>query len=69
MFNDLKKAWNDIIYGSTFEADHHSQTVHVPMEFFEIFHKEFNLCFIEEDDDIEFLSWREGWQDGHQEEE
>tara|TARA_R100001129_G_scaffold36588_1_gene24759 strand:+ start:440 stop:649 length:210 start_codon:yes stop_codon:yes gene_type:complete len=69
MFHDLKKAWNDIIYNSTFEADHYSQTVHVPMKYFEMFHKEFNLCFLEEDEDIEFLSWKEGWQDGLQEEE
>ena len=36
MFHDLKKAWNDIIYNSTFEADHYSQTVNIPMKYFEM---------------------------------
>ena len=61
MFNNLKKAWDDVIYNSVFIADHQNQTVEIPLKYFEMLQKEFNLCFIEEDEDPEFKSWQEGW--------
>ena len=33
------------------------------MDVFEDFQKEFNVCFIEPDEDTEFLSWQDGWHD------
>ena len=61
MFHELKKAWDDVLYNSVFEADHYSQTIKIPMKYFERLHQEFNICFVEEDEDPEFRSWQEGW--------
>jgi hypothetical protein len=63
MFGDLKKAWSNILYNSVFTADHYSQTVTIPIEQFEAFQKEFNICFVEPEEDSEFKSWQDGWQE------
>jgi hypothetical protein len=59
-FHELTAAWQKLMQSSTYVADHVSQTVIVSVEVFDAFHKEFNLCFIEPDEDAEFQSWREG---------
>ena len=62
-FTNLKTAWQKLVKNSTFTADHYSQTVEIPMALFDNFQKEFNVCFIEEDEDMEFRLWQDGWQD------
>jgi hypothetical protein len=62
-FNNLKTSWQKLVQNTTYTADQYSQTVEVPLSFFEDFQKEFNVCFIEPDEDTEFLSWQDGWHD------
>lgn len=62
-FHDLTKAWQELLQSSTYVADHVTQRIEIPMEFFDKFQKEFNLCFIEPDDDTEFKSWQNGFFD------
>ena len=62
-FNNLKASWKKLVQNATYTADQYSQTVEVPMDVFEDFQKEFNVCFIEPDEDTEFMSWQDGWRD------
>tara|TARA_Y100001947_G_scaffold101797_1_gene86968 strand:- start:3063 stop:3263 length:201 start_codon:yes stop_codon:yes gene_type:complete len=62
MFNDLKTAWQQLLKNSTLISDGPERDraiVQVPNRYVDAFQKEFNLCFIEPDEDIEFQLWQD----------
>jgi len=70
MFKNLKNAYIDMMKQASHIAD--DQGVHIvfPEHLFARFEKEYNLCFVEPDEDVEFKNWqyqkemdRDGWDD------
>lgn len=70
MFQDLHKAYREMLKEATHIADNDGIHVTFPQHLFERFEKEYNLCFVESDEDVEFKNWqaqkerdRDGWHD------
>ena len=63
MFNDLKTAWQQLLQNSTLISNAATEgdgtIVQVPNRYVDAFQKEFNLCFVEPDEDIEFQLWQD----------
>lgn len=53
MFKDLKNSWQDVVNYSVDDG----KNVSIPHDLFKIFQQEFNICFVEQDDDEEFIRW------------
>lgn len=59
---DLIEAWNNVLKQSGSLMDSQGFYVTIPSNVFERFNKEFNICFVEEEDDAEFQSWKDGYK-------
>jgi len=55
----LRQAWSKVLKQSGALMDEHGVYVTVPEDTFELFNKEFNISFVEEEDDVEFQSWKD----------
>jgi len=67
MFHGLKDAWNEMLEKSGYIADDNGVHITFPQHLFDRVEQEFNLCFIEQDEDIHFKLWqREGDNDKDQ---
>lgn len=66
MFHDLKVAYNEMLKKATHIADNDGVHISFPEELFARFEQEYNLCFVEPEDDVMFRSWQE---DGDYEDE
>ena len=70
MFKDLHAAYREMLKKATHIVDNDGIHVTFPEHLFARFEKEYNLCFVEPDEDIEFKNWqkqkemdRDGWDD------
>lgn len=57
MFDELKTAWIEMLKSQSCIIDSQGMNIVIPDQTFEKFEREFNLCFIEPEDDVEFQSW------------
>jgi len=57
MFKELKAAWREILKSQSSVVDRDGVCVMVPDHVFKAFEREFNLCFVEPENDVEFQSW------------
>jgi len=58
MFHDLKNAWKEILKNSIHIVHEDEVTVTIPADVFNIFEQEFNILFVELDDDASFKAWQ-----------
>jgi len=59
MFHDLKDAYGEMLKKATFIADDGGVHITFPQHLFDRFEQEFNICFIEEDEDVHFKLWQD----------
>ena len=59
VFKDLKDAWNKMQQNFTMIADTDGVHISFPEHMFRQFEQEFNICFVEEEDDVEFQQWKD----------
>jgi len=59
MFYDLKEAWNKMLKKATYIADDSGIHITFPQDLFDRVEQEFNICFIEEEEDIHFKLWQD----------
>ena len=52
MFKDLKDAWGKMQQNFTMIADTDGVHISFPEHMFRQFEQEFNICFVEEEDDV-----------------
>jgi len=57
--HNLRQAWGKVLKQSGSLMDKHGVYVTVPEDTFELFNKEFNISFVEEEEDVEFQSWKD----------
>jgi len=57
MFKELKTAWKEILKNQSSIVNRSGVNIAIPDHVFEAFEREFNLCFVEPEDDVEFQSW------------
>jgi hypothetical protein len=57
MFNGLKIAWKEVLKSQSCVVNRDGIDIAIPDHVFEVFEREFNLCFVELEDDVEFQSW------------
>tara|TARA_Y100001938_G_scaffold38322_1_gene52843 strand:- start:579 stop:785 length:207 start_codon:yes stop_codon:yes gene_type:complete len=68
MFYDLKDAWQEMLKKASYIADDKGISISFPQHLFDRVEQEFNICFIEEDEDIHFKLWQnEAYDDEDQE--
>ena len=58
MFYDLKDAWEKMLKKATYIADDSGIHITFPQHLFDRVEQEFNICFLEEDEDIHFKLWQ-----------
>ena len=58
MFYDLKDAYQKMIKEATYIADDGGIHITFPQHLFDQFEQEFNLSFLDEEDDIHFKLWQ-----------
>lgn len=63
MFHDLKLAYKQMLKKATHIVDNDGIHISFPEDVFAKFEQEYNLCFIEPEDDHLFR----GWQDNYEE--
>ncbi len=59
MFYDLKEAWNKMLKKATYIADDSGIHITFPQHLFDRVEQEFNICFVEEEEDIHFKLWQD----------
>ena len=63
MFNELKIAWKEMLKNQSAIVDRDGINIVIPDHVFEVFEREFNLCFVEPEDDVEFRSWTDSLEE------
>jgi hypothetical protein len=63
MFHDLKNAYQEMLKKASHLADNDGVHICFPEELFARFEQEYNLCFVEEEDDHLFRSWQENYEE------
>lgn len=63
MFHNLKKAYQEMLKRATHTADNNGVHVSFPEELFARFEQEYNLCFVEPEDDVIFRSWQNDYDE------
>ena len=58
MFYGLKDAWQEMLKKTSYIADDNGVHILFPQHLFDKVEQEFNLCFVEEDEDIHFKLWQ-----------
>tara|TARA_R110000851_G_scaffold172960_2_gene319295 strand:+ start:799 stop:1011 length:213 start_codon:yes stop_codon:yes gene_type:complete len=58
MFYGLKDAWQEMLKKTSYIADDDGVHILFPQHLFDKVEQEFNLCFVEEDEDIYFKLWQ-----------
>jgi len=58
MFYNLKEAWQEMLKKASYIADDSGIHITFPHHLFDRFEQEFNICFLEEDEDIHFKLWQ-----------
>ena len=63
MFHDLKEAYTDLLKSASHIVDTDGVHISFPEKAFARFEQEYNLCFVEPEDDHLFKSWQENHED------
>ena len=63
MFKDLKDAWGKMQQNFTMIADTDGVHISFPEHMFRQFEQEFNINFLDEDEDIHFKLWQDKYED------
>jgi|19_taG_2_1085344.scaffolds.fasta_scaffold27487_3 hypothetical protein len=63
MFHDLKEAYQEMLKKHTHVVDDNGVHITFPEELWSAFEQEFMVCFIEEDDDVMFQRWQDGYEE------
>jgi ribonucleotide reductase beta subunit family protein with ferritin-like domain len=63
MFHELKSTWQEMLKKASYIADDNGVHISFPEHLFNKVEQEFNLCFIEEDEDMNFKLWQKGAYD------
>ncbi len=58
MFHDLKEAWSNMLNNSMSVSDNQGLHISFPEHLFKTFEQEFNICFVDEEDDVEWRVWQ-----------
>jgi ribonucleotide reductase beta subunit family protein with ferritin-like domain len=58
MFYDLKSAYQSMVKKATYIVDDNGIHITFPQHLFDRFEQEFNLSFLDEEDDIHFKLWQ-----------
>ena len=59
MFYDLKEAWDNMLKKASYIADDNGIHITFPQHLFDRVEQEFNINFLEEDEDIHFKLWQD----------
>lgn len=63
MFHDLKNAYQEMLKKASHIVDSDGIHISFPEEEFSKFEQEYNLCFVEPEDDHLFKSWQENYEE------
>ena len=63
MFHDLKDAYQKMIEQASYIADDNGIHIKFPQHLFDTFEQEFNINFLDEDEDIHFKLWQDKYED------
>lgn len=63
MFHDLKNAYREMLKKARHVVDSNGTHISFPEELFLKFEQEYNLCFVEPEDDHLFRSWQENYEE------
>jgi hypothetical protein len=63
MFHDLKNAYREMLKKATHIADSDGIHISFPEELFSKFEQEYNLCFVEPEDDHLFRNWQDNYEE------
>tara|TARA_B100002019_G_scaffold131528_1_gene112984 strand:- start:975 stop:1178 length:204 start_codon:yes stop_codon:yes gene_type:complete len=63
MFHDLKNAYREMLKKASHIVDNDGVHISFPEEEFSKFEQEYNLCFVEPEDDHLFKSWQENYEE------
>ena len=58
MFYDLKDAWEKMLKKASYIADENGIHISFPQHLFDRVEQEFNLSFVDEEEDIHFKLWQ-----------
>jgi hypothetical protein len=58
MFHDLKDAWKEVLKNATHIVYGDEVTISIPADVFALFEQEFNICFVDPEDDAMFKAWQ-----------
>jgi hypothetical protein len=59
MFHDLKNAYQEMLNKASRIVDNDGIHISFPEHLFSKFEQEYNLCFVEPEDDVTFRSWQD----------
>jgi hypothetical protein len=62
MFDELKNAWREMLKSQSCIVSNQEMNIVIPDDVFERFEREFNLCFVEPENDVEFQSWKDSYK-------
>jgi len=63
MFHDLKNAYKEMLKRATHIVDNDGVHISFPEDLFARFEQEYNLCFIEPEDDHLFRNWQDNYEE------
>lgn len=63
MFHDLKNAYREMLKKASHIVDRDGVHISFPAEEFSKFEQEYNLCFVEPEDDHLFQSWQDNYEE------
>ena len=63
MFDELKNAWIEMLKSQSCIVSNQEMNIVIPDDVFERFEREFNLCFVEPENDVEFQAWTDRLED------
>jgi hypothetical protein len=63
MFHDLKNAYREMLKKASHIVDRDGVHISFPTEEFSKFEQEYNLCFVEPEDDHLFRSWQDNYEE------
>jgi DNA-binding transcriptional regulator/RsmH inhibitor MraZ len=58
MFYGLKESWEEMLKKASYIADDNGIHISFPQHLFDKVEQEFNLCFVDEEEDIHFKLWQ-----------
>jgi len=63
VFHDLKAAFTAMMLSCSHTTDSRGASISFSAELFNKFEQEYNLCFVEEEDDVSFQGWKDSYED------